>query len=389
MGRPPLRPGEHGTIHTQMIRRGSWVATARFRDLDGITRRVRAGGASKQGSVAALQDKLKSRRISGGRIEAETTVRDLAGMWIDQKDANQSTLDAYRRTLATVVVPRIGSMTLNKISTGSIDLFLEGVEAISERKRSRTVLSQMFSLAVRWDAITVNPVRDALPIQAAKEPTKALSVADLMELRADVLAWALEHPRQAWMRDAVEVFVGTGYRPGELLGLQWDNLLHVPATVSVDGETVVEDRLACTVSGTVKRDSVNGLHRQAKPKSAAGERATVLPLFAVDALDRVRASADLPTGGRLIFPARGGGPMEPANFRRLWREVRGEKWAHVQPRSFRTAVATLIARSAGSQAAADQLGHASDEITKKHYIEKNHGPVDNTMFMGGLIGEAR
>ena len=77
--------------------------------------------------------------------------------------------------------------------------------------------------------------------------------------------------------------------------------------------------------------------------------------------------------------------MEPANFRRLWRDIRGEAWAHVQPRSFRTAVATLVAREAGSQAAADQLGHSSTVITEKHYIARDSAPVDNTAFMGGLM----
>jgi integrase len=349
-----------------MISRGHWQALTRYRDLDGGTRRVTASGQSRQAAGAALQNRLRARRVAGGQVETTTTVSELAGLWLDQKQANQATLDAYRRTLNTVIVPAIGRMTLGEVTTGSVDVFLGKIASVSERKRARTILSQMFALAVRWDAVTVNPVRDASPVRSVKKDTVAVAVDELQRLRAHVAAWAGEHKRSAWVQQAVDVLVGTGIRPGELLGLQWQNIIR-------DAE-----RVMLTVTGTVKRDSVNGLHRQPFPKSKAGQRAVILPSFAVDALEVQRARHPLPAGTEFVFPARGGKPMEPANFRRLWREVRGTEWAHVEPRSFRTAVATLIARESGAQAAADQLGHSSTAITVKHYIEKDNGPVDNT-----------
>lgn len=352
---------------------GRWVAATRFRDLDGHTRQVQAGGTSKQGALSALQDRLRDRRMTGGRIGTDTTVTDLMGMWLDQKEASQSTLDAYKGTIARVIVPQIGQMTVSEVTTGAVDVHLERIASVAERKRARTVLSQAFGLAVRWDAVKVNPVRDASPVKDAKRDVTALSVQDLVALRRDIGVWVGGRRARLWLAVAVDVLVGSGIRPGEVLALRWKDL-----TYTENGALVL------SVNGTVKRDSKRGLHRQDHPKSAAGERDLVLPRFAVEALLQHRDRADRTDGDALVFPARGGGPIEPGNFRRLWREVRGETWAHVTPRSFRTAVATLIARQAGSEAGAGQLGHASVAVTEKHYIQKDKILVDNTVHLAEL-----
>lgn len=56
------------------------------------------------------------------------------------------------------------------------------------------------------------------------------------------------------------------------------------------------------------------------------------------------------------------------------REANGyEAW--VTPKTFRKAVATLVATRADDETAAGQLGHESPKITKRHYIRRLHeGP---------------
>ena len=59
-------------------------------------------------------------------------------------------------------------------------------------------------------------------------------------------------------------------------------------------------------------------------------------------------------------------------MRRTWRQIRQEtgfEW--VTPHTFRKSVATLVNDEVGSEIAAQQLGHSSDEITKAYYIEKS------------------
>jgi hypothetical protein len=57
MARPPLALGDHGSI--KVVRdNGRWVARCRFRDLDGVTRRVERWGTSRAAAQQELQTEL-------------------------------------------------------------------------------------------------------------------------------------------------------------------------------------------------------------------------------------------------------------------------------------------------------------------------------------------
>ncbi|MGK8505248.1 tyrosine-type recombinase/integrase [Nocardia asiatica] len=122
-----------------------------------------------------------------------------------------------------------------------------------------------------------------------------------------------------------------------------------------------------TFSGTIVRIKGKGLIRQEWTKTDSGYRTVVLPQFVVDTLRRVKAEA-IENELDLVFPNRDGGIWDPHNFNRLWRQARGDKFAWVTPKTFRKTVASLIADQYGPQAAAQQLGHANDSVTKRHYM---------------------
>ncbi|GGJ96998.1 hypothetical protein GCM10010123_28730 [Pilimelia anulata] len=78
-----------------------------------------------------------------------------------------------------------------------------------------------------------------------------------------------------------------------------------------------------------------------------------------------------PVGHDAIFASRKGTWLSPQNVRRQWRQARADAGlAWVTPHTFRKTVATLIDKDANAKKAAAQLGHGSEEITKKHYIVK-------------------
>lgn len=364
-GRPPLPIGGYGKV-TVKGEGKSWTAFCRYRDLDGVTRPVTATGSSRTGADQALKAKLKGRRVTGveAEITPDSTLEELAEAWFATVDKNQSTRDAYRHALDKHILPPLGRLRLFEASTSRLDAYLNRLDGASVARRCRVVLSLMFNLASRYDAVPANPVADTRISAGASKAVAALSVDNVLAFREHVLAWAGQKANRARVADVVELFVATGLRPGELLAVRFED-------VDLRARTL-------TVSGTVKRDSVNGLHRQAFPKSAAGVRVLTLPDFAVSMLRRRKLAAS----SGLVFANRNGEPWEPANFRRLWREVRGEEWAHVEPRSFRKAVATLIERESGSIAASLQLGHSSDAVTRKHYIERNTLAPDATGVLG-------
>jgi integrase len=367
-GRMPLPIGTSGQV-SYSGPKGSITALTRFRDFDGVTRRVSAQGSSRASADAALKEKLKARTHLGGlELTRDSTVKDLAERWLPTLTQSQATQDSYRQKVERYIIPGMGAWRLWEATTGRCEAFLRTLQqsAPAMASQSRVVLSLMMGLAVRYDILDSNPVREVMMQPGEKKQVKALSPEQVQELRYHIRDWAAGKPHRGATVDAMEIFLATGLRPGELLALQFQDVDWNAGTV--------------TVSGTVKRDSVNGLHRQAFPKSESGKRVLTLPMFGIEILRRRKAAAN----GGLIFPNRDGNPMEPANFRRLWREARGETWAHVKPSSFRKAVATMIEREVGSLIASQQLGHSSEAITKKHYIERNRLAPDSSHILEQL-----
>lgn len=371
-GRKPLAIGQHGNVSTS----GSGdkvLASCYYRDIDGVTRRVRAVGTSTAGAKANLQIKLKARRLVGGEeLGPESKLSELAEAWFKTVNQSQSTKDAYRYYLDKHIIPSIGKVRVREATTARLDTFLResAAKGSAVGKQCRVVLSLMFGLASRYDIVPVNPVTDTKLPSVKRQKVKALTIEQIFELRSDVAEWATGKPNRAVMLDAVDLFISTGLRPGELLALRFSD---------IDLE-----RHLLAVTGTIKRDSKNGLHRQEWPKTENGFRILTLPSFAVEVLRRRSAAAT----SELVFPNRNGEPIEPANFRRTWREVRGEKWVQVEPRSFRRAVATLIERESGSVVASQQLGHSSDAVTRKHYIERSVVAPDSSRALERFVTRA-
>jgi integrase len=367
-GRAPLPIGTSGQV-SYSGPKGKVTALTRFRDFDGVTRRVSAQGTSRAAADAALKEKLKVRTHLGGlELTRDSTIKELSERWLPTLTQSQATQDSYRQKVDRYIIPGMGAWRLWEATTGRCEAFLRALQATAPAmaSQSRVVLSLMLGMAVRYDIIEQNPVREVMMQQGEKKHVSALTVEEVQELRRHIAQWASEKPGRGATLDAMDMFLATGLRPGELLSLQFSDIDFRAGTIAV--------------TGTVKRDSVNGLHRQAFPKSESGKRVLTLPLFGLDLLRRRKATAAVD----LVFPNRNGDPMEPANFRRLWREARGKTWEAVKPSSFRKAVATLIERESGSLIASRQLGHSSDAITKKHYIERNRKAPDSSLILEQL-----
>jgi integrase len=369
-GRPRLEPGERGKLKVAE-KDGDWVAHCRFGDIDGVSRQVRAQGATELEAVRRLEGKLQRRPRRPPRLlTVESTVADVVPYWKESLDQSAATQDAYRRAVRRHILPGLGSVRLGDIRVSTLDRFLRerASRGPALARMCRTVLRAMFHLVVRDDVLPHNLVEEIKLPRRRKRQVVALTPQTLIELRADVLAWAAARKNRSIMLDAVDLFLATGMRPGELLAVRYEDVDLATGTLHV--------------SGTVKRDSVNGLHRQPHTKTDDGDRILTLPRFALHMIAQRSAGAL----SDLIFPNRNGEPMEPANFRRIWRQARGENWVHVEPRSFRRAIATLIARERGATDAAAQLGHSSEEVTRKFYIERATLAPDSSILLQQFHG---
>jgi integrase len=371
MARPALPIGTWGRIRREQIGARSWRARARFRDYDGVTREVEAHNTTAAKAENKLRVMLRDRSTpSGDDITPDTRIRQLADLWLEEITATgrivQQTIDRYRACLDQAIRKALGELRIREASVGRVDKFFKSLarKHPAQARNAKTILSQMFALAVRHGALTTNPVRDVAALPSRRRTVKALQLADLDTVRDAIRRWQEPTPGKSGPRhsndlaDVVDLLLATGARIGEILALRWHDL----------DLTGLEPTV--TISGTLVFVKGHGLFRQDWTKSDAGFRTVILPQFAVDMLVR-RHAADTGNDHDAVFCSRKGTWLYPNNVRRQWRQARqdtGLDW--VTPHTFRKTVATLLDREGERDAATAQLGHSSDEVTKTYYIEK-------------------
>lgn len=378
MPRDRLPIGGTGTIHVKRTPAGRWQAHARIRDRDGVVRQIKATGPTRGKAETALRAKAVDRvPPTAGKITASTTVSTAAAKWLESIAAlglKHATVANYRKSVRVHIVPLIGGLTLREVTTSQVQELLgtiheprthqgQTVGGPVAARHAKVALSLIMGMAVADDAIPHNPVDGARLPRTVRPPTTALSPADVQAIRDRVLAWGAVRtsgpPRNAaLLLDVFDVLAGTGCRPGEVLALRWEDVDFQARTIKI--------------TGTITRTDA-GLIRQDTPKTEASTRGITVPAFVMQVLRLRYMRAEDKTGG--VFQTRTGSWYELSNVHRLWRQARGERWEHVSFKHYRSAVATLISRIEGVDAAAGQLGHTSSNITRRFYIERE-GVVD-------------
>ena len=383
MARPPLPIGTYGNISVELVRPGVYQARTRFRDLDGMTRQVKATGRSAAAATRDLKVKIADRSApAGDLIKPNMRISQVAEIWLTLYRAEQrseaTTANEYQRILNKVINPAIGNIRLREATAGRLERLIKSQTTPSRRKKTKTVLKMMLDAAVIDDAIPANPVSSTSRLRGQQNDVQALSVQDLDTVRMAVDAWVTTKrpgPKPtADMPDIIDLLLATGCRIGEVLALRWSDidLSATPPTASI--------------SGTIKTETGKGTYRKAKPKSEASKRTIALPPFAVAVLMRRRV--ELPANRfNAVFATRNGTWHQVGNIERRWRAIRadtGLEW--VTPHTFRKTVATVIDRDVDSETAARVLGHSSAGITKEFYIEKDRSAPDVTQLLQSFAG---
>ncbi len=369
-GRPSLRIGQHGKITRKYLGGGIWLAQCRFRDTDGVTRRVQRLGPpdehDKYGKLAAdaLIETLADRRppSGAGSITLETLVMSLVGQHIErltEDGRSPRTLDTYRYT-ATKLSKFMAGVKVGEASAARLDAALRSMRTAhgaTMARQARTLLRGALQLAVLNNVLGANPVRDVQSIKSKEQPkgAQALTADQLRDLLAKLRT--SEKCRQRDLTDPITLLIATGLRRSELLALRWSDF-------DADAETI-------SICGKVIREKAKGLIRVDETKTAAGRRVIPLPAFAIATLTERR---NLPYLGQqtVIFPSTSGTLRDPDNFAGQWRRTRDELGVpDISSHSFRKTVATLI-DDAGLSAriGADHLGHAKVSMTQDRYMTR-------------------
>lgn len=370
-GRPPLRIGAHGKITREYLGGGVWSARCRHRDSDGVTRRVQRLGPpdehDQHGKLAedALIEALAQRRISDGdEISLDTRIVTLVDQHIDRLvDDGRAvrTIDTYKyaaKLLGKIIAGiRVGEATPARIDAAVRSMRQAHGDVMAVQ--SKTLLKGALHLAVMANIIDSNPVRDVSPIRSKQTGQKGARALTAEQLRALVAALrASDYCQKHDLVDPITVFIATGLRISELLGLRWADFDEHTSTLSVTGKLV--------------RASGQGLLRvDDETKTAAGRRTVPLPKFAVEVLVQRRSRPFLGEQ-QMIFPSMAGTWRDPDNFRARWRKVREDLGVpDVTSHSFRKSLATLIDEEGlSARIGADHLGHARVSETMDTYMAR-------------------
>jgi integrase len=302
------------------------------------------------------------------RRSPPATIAKLAALWLkylrDEDRIEATTINEYERVLTKVVIPELGGLRVREVTISRLDLFLVRLRAtsVSRQRKTKVVMGAMPGMAVRHDALAVNPVQQTSRIHREKSETRSLTLEDLDTVRKALRTWtAKQRPgpkASSDMADIIDLMLATGARIGEILALRW-------ADVVLDAA-----RPNLTINGTIKTEPGKGTYRKASPKSDSSVRTVALPDFAIAVLQRRRGAArENPNDA--VFPTRNGTWQQVNNVERRWRQIRqdtGLDW--VTPHTFRKTVATLISERVDAETASQQLGHYSPAITREFYISK-------------------
>jgi len=377
-GRPSLRIGTHGRIRREYLGGGVWLAFCRFRDADGVTRRVQRVGPAdehdKRGKLAedALIEALAERRPPSGTGPDAISLDALVMALVDQHLARLAEDGRSPATLATYKFAAdklrkfLGGVRVREASTSRLDAALRSMRAAhgaTMAKQAKTILRGGFQLAVMGNVLSANPVRDVEPLRGKSQPkgATALTAEQLRRVLADVSA--SQRCRENDLVDPIIVLAATGLRESELLGLRWTDF-------DADAGTV-------TVTGKLVRATGHGLMRIDDTNSAAGKRTLPLPRFAINALTARRRLSFLGEQA-MIFPSSAGTWRDPNNFNKQWRQVRDQVGADgVTTHSFRKTVATLIdGGGLSARIGADHLGHTNVSMTQDKYMARGRSHVE-------------
>jgi integrase len=268
-----------------------------------------------------------------------------AERWVEERPGlRPSTTQLYRRLLKNYVLPRLGEMPLNKITTAVVrewraTLISGGLSQTMAAKAYRLLRAILMTAAVEDRLITRNPCQLRGADREHSEERPVLSV-------AQVLALAELMPYRKY-RALILITAFCSLRWGEVTALR-------RCDVAPDGSWV---RISSQFIDLVGRGLV-----RTPPKSRAGARTVTVPTaIRPDVIAHLRDFV-APSSDALVFTMLRGGPMRRGNFNPLvkWAKlVAGIGTPHLRFHDLRHTGNTLAAPGASLRDLMTRMGHDS------------------------------
>jgi integrase len=325
----------------------------------------RKGWTSKRAAEVALRHMLTDHDEGAYVDPAAVTVGDYLEAWLPAMRLRPSTMSVYRVQLSAYVLPRIGAIRLQQLTSEHLSALYVELERAGGRGGKPLSAKTVRNVAVMLHRALDAALRRTPPL-IARNP--AVHAEKPKPRRYELRPWSAEETAtflNAAVGDrlaaAFWLMASAGVRRGETLGLMWRDLDLDRGTASI--------RRALVLAGSKPVMS--------EPKTEAGRRSIPLATQAVSALRSHRrrqteerlAFADVHVDQDLVFAQEDGSPIHPDRLLDAFHRIsEGAGLRRTRPHDLRHGWATR-ALEAGVPAKVVQevLGHRSAMVTLDVY----------------------
>ena len=293
--------------------RGQWCASIELPpSADGQRRRKAISSKSKAVVVQKLREIQKDKAVHGDLATRSMSLTAWLTHWLDDAataNLRPNTVRGYRSVIARQIVPRIGTVKLDKLTPAMIRSMTDAVAETSSSTyalNAHNVLSSALKDAVRDGVITRHPMEHMRRPRHQAQEQNALTVDQAIRLLEHV---SDQHDGTMWATCLL-----TGARRNEVLGLEADRVGD-----SLDLSWQLQ-RIADV--DRAPRDyeyrEIGGGYYWARPKSPKSWR--IIPL--VDPLKSIlEAWIEQTRPDGLLFERAPGVPLNPDTVTRRWRQT--------------------------------------------------------------------
>jgi integrase len=369
----------------------TWRAALRLGDGRRIRRRA--------GSEAEAYGQLEQMRAAHGLGLSVPSADQLGGYlewWLemqsakvgtDDRDMSVNTLLNYRWALGPVIEAH-GGRRLRDLEPEHVEMVLARMAREGKSRRSivrvRTVLGQALDTAQRRGKVHRNVARLAeMPRTAPPAERRSLTV----DQAAALLEAAKGYPVEAF----IVIGLMLGLRPGELLGLRWQDIDLDAGTLEVTGSLKREPAARSGERETLRRGDV-------KRGIRAARRRLDLPAPVVEALraQRTRQRQERLLAGPewhdhdLVFATAVGTPISPSGMNRRLAQVTERaglgRWSMTEL-GRHSAASLMYAAGVPKETIADIYGHSTTRMLDMHYRHELRPSLGaHVAVMEGLFG---
>jgi integrase len=259
-------------------------------------------------------------------------------------------------------VQGVGGVPLARLTVGDVERVLRGLAQAGYSARSlsqsRSVLRRAIRRAER-DGLVARNVADLAELPAAAtRKSRALAEAEVRALLALRLS--------PWWRAFIVTAVMTGLRPGELLGLRWEDVDFDSGVIRV---RVSLKRVRTAAGYELQLRELKTPRSRRTLTMAVPVRGVLTALRRVQAADRLKLGAHYDERG-LVFCGPDGRPRHSQGVRDHYRRLcvragAGEGWQLRETRH--TFISQLSDSGVDIERIADAAGHVSSNVTRSVY----------------------